>query len=937
MKYDFTSVEKEIQTYWAKEATWKANNTAKRPKRYILDMFPYPSGAGLHVGHLLGYFASDTLAIQSRMLGHEVLHPMGFDAFGLPAEQYAINTGQHPAITVKENIAAYKKVLKRAGLTFDWDREFSTTDPAYYRWTQWIFLQLFSSWYNKKTDQAESIESLCTHFATEGNRDIEAACHEDTPIFSAEMWQGMTPEKKAEILACYRLAYLSETAVNWCPGLGTVLANDEVEGGLSVRGGYRVEQKKMSQWSLRITAYADRLLAGLAGLDWSNALKETQRNWIGKSIGTTLTFQGTDEAFPFQIETFTTRTETLFGVTYLVLAPEHPLVTQMISWSPKIAQLAEQNPSLLAQINELKKHVAKSKNHSERERLQKANEIAGIFTGFCATHPLTGQPIPIWVGDYVLMTYGTGAVMGVPAHDERDYAFAKHFSLPIIPVISGGNVTEAAHVAKKGKLINSGFVNGLDIPTAQKTLVEHLEKEGKARATTHYRLRDAVFSRQRYWGEPFPIYYKNGTPHPISTEDLPLKLPAIQVYKPSPTGRPPLSRANDWTYKGHPIAEDTMPAWAGSSWYFLRYIDPKNNQAFVGKEAVTYWGAVDFYLGGKEHATGHLIYARFWTKFLHDLDFVPFSEPFKKLVNQGMIQSPSQFVYRIKGTNQFVSAGLKDHHETTPLRVSINLVQNGILNQAQFKKWRPDFTNATFILEDGHYHCGQAIEKMSKSKHNTIDPLPIIDRYGADALRLYLLFLGPIEQSKPWMLEGIEGVVRFTKKVWRLFHQPDGHFSPTDTPPSKPALQALHRAIKVVHTGIERFAFNTCVSGLMICVNKLLALQCTSKAILKDFIAILAPFAPHMAEHLWQLAHEKGSVTQAPFPTYNPIYLEEDQIAYPIAINGKVRAKLTSPSNATQATLQEQAPKAPGIPKWLQGKKIKKIIVVPKRMINIVV
>ena len=921
-------------------------------------MFPYPSGSGLHVGHLLGYFASDVVAIQKRMEGYDVLHPIGFDAFGLPAEQYAIDTGQHPAVTSKENIRAYKRLLKAAGLSFDWDREVTTTDPAYYRWTQWIFLAFFNSWYNKETDRAESIDTLLATFEVEGNRGIQAACSKGIPLFSGDEWRKMSPQAQAKILSGYRLAYLSKAKVNWCPALGTVLANDEVQDGLSERGGHPVVQKEMWQWQLRMTAYADRLLDGLTGLDWPAPIKEMQSNWIGKSMGAEVSFTLTG-GLTGDIKVFTTRLDTLFGVTYLALAPEHPLVDKIIAWQ-KSQQRDIEHPMgsspdadtdvginglppvggdpLCRDFAAIEKYVAYAKNLNERTRMQATKAARGIFTGLYVLHPFTGAKVPVWIADYVLPNYGSGAIMAVPAHDQRDYLFAKHFDLPIIAVVRGGDISEKAYEAKEGALVNSDFGNGLSVGEAQEMFLKRLQEQKKGKAALYYRLRDPVFGRQRYWGEPFPIYYKEGMPCALSAEELPLVLPAIESYKPSATGKPPLSRAEKWhTAAGHPLEQTTMPAWAGSSWYFLRYMDPHNKAAFVDREAVNYWGAVDLYVGGKEHATGHLIYARFFTKFLHDLGLVSIKEPFQKLVNQGMIQAFSRFVYRIKGTNQFVSHGLKDQYDTAALRVDISLVKKDVLDIEGFKAWRPDLAEATFILEDGAYICGRALEKMSKSKYNTIDPYPIIQQYGADGLRLYLLFLGPITQSKPWCIEGIEGTARFMKKVWRLFHQQgDKCVYYTDGEPGEAAQKVLHKTIAQVRLGLARYAFNTSISALMICVNELLKLQCTDKIILQKFTSLLAPFAPHMAEFLWQSLGQKGSVIVCPFPKENARFLQEDSVSYPVAINGKVRAKYVCKPDIDEYSLKEAVLALPQIKKYIAKTKVTKIIIIKQKMVNIV-
>lgn len=959
--YNFNEIEPKIQAYWEQHKVFKADGVGKKQKQkqYILDMFPYPSGSGLHVGHLLGYFASDVVAIQKRMEGYDVLHPIGFDAFGLPAEQYAIDTGQHPAVTIKENIGAYKRLLKAAGLSFDWDREVTTTDPAYYRWTQWIFLAFFNSWYNKEKDRAESMDTLLAIFEAAGNKAIQAACSRDIPLFSGEEWRNMSPKAQEKILSGYRLAYLSKAKVNWCPALGTVLANDEVQNGLSERGGHPVIQKEMWQWQLRMTAYADRLLDGLATLDWPASIKEIQCNWIGKSMGAEVSFAFTG-GLSRDIKVFTTRLDTLFGVTYLALAPEHPLVDKIIAWqkggkrvmTDSMEPMADayfgvegnglqsvEGDALGEDLVALEKYVAYAKNLNERTRMQTSKEARGIFTGLYVLHPFTGAKVPVWIADYVLPNYGSGAIMAVPAHDQRDYLFAKHFDLPIIAVVSGGDTSEKAYEAKEGTLINSDFGDGLSVVDAQKIFLKRLEEQKKGKAELYYRLRDPVFGRQRYWGEPFPIYYKEGVPYGLSAEQLPLVLPAIESYKPSATGKPPLSRAEKWhTAEGHPLEQTTMPAWAGSSWYFLRYMDPHNSEVFVDSEAVNYWGAVDLYVGGKEHATGHLIYARFFTKLLYDLGLVSVKEPFQKLVNQGMIQAFSRFVYRIKGTNQFVSHGLKDQYDTAALRVDISLVKKDVLDIQRFKAWRTDLADATFILEEGVYICGQALEKMSKSKYNTIDPYPIIKQYGADGLRLYLLFLGPITQSKPWSIEGIEGVARFMKKVWRLFHQQgDGCVYYTEEQPAEEAQKVLHKTIAQVRLGLTRHAFNTSISALMVCVNELLKLQCTDKIILQKFTSLLTPFAPHMGEFLWQSLGQQESVIVCPFPEENPRFLQEDSVCYPVAINGKVRAKYVCKPHIDESSLKKAVLALPQIKKYIAKTKVTKIIIIKQKMVNIVI
>ncbi|MEM7174081.1 MAG: leucine--tRNA ligase [Bacteroidota bacterium] len=928
--YSFLQIEKKWQAHWAKQATFLAKQDPKKQKMYILDMFPYPSGNGLHVGHCLGYVATDILARYYKSHGYNVLHPMGFDVFGLPAEQYAIETGQHPAITTQKNITQYKKQLKALGLAIDWSREISTADPAYYQWTQWIFLQLFASWYNLATNRAEPIAKLIAIFEEKGNIGLQASTHKDLPTFTPQAWQGMSEPQKENILHQYRLAYLSETIVNWCPALGTVLANSEVKQGLSERGGHPVIQKKMQQWSLRITAYADRLLADLDQLDWPDAIKTVQKNWIGKSIGTQITFATHLQKAP-HIHIFTTRPETIFGASYIAISPTHPIVDTL-------TQLQEDDTQapLTHFQKKLKAYLAKS----EMPAPNQTKNTSGIFTGVYAIHPFTQEKLPIWVTDYVLAAYGTGALMGVPAHDSRDHAFATHFNLPIKQVIKPLekiDIANKAYESKQGTLIHSHFLNQLSVEKANEIIIKQLKKNHIGKTKVHYKLHDAIFSRQRYWGEPFPIYYKQGVAKALQKADLPLTLPNISAYKPDEKGRPPLARASNWqTAEGHPIEYNTMPSWAGSSWYFLRYTDPNNPQNLASQQALDYWKEVDLYIGGAEHATGHLIYARFFTKFLYDLDLISLQEPFKKLINQGMIQGVSQFVYRIKNTNQFVSHRLRHQYDTTPLRVAISLVKKGILDIQAFKKWRKEFENATFILENGQYHCGQEVEKMSKSKYNTITPDEVIAAYGADTLRLYLMFLGPIAQSKPWSTQSIEGVYRFLQKVWQLFHNQEGNFSISEQAPSQDEHKALHRTIQQVKESIARYTFNTAISNMMIGLNDFIRLKCNKRAILQDFLSLLAPFAPHITEELWHLMGHTQSIALAKYPQHNPAYLTTSSITYPIAINGKVRTKLTISTSATKETIIQQALQAEALAKWLKGKSPKKTILIQGKMINIV-
>ncbi|MGB0356909.1 MAG: leucine--tRNA ligase [Cytophagales bacterium] len=935
--YDFKNIEAKIQAYWQEKNIFKADNKSQKPKKYILCMFPYPSGTGLHVGHMLSFHTGDTQSLYARMKGYEVLNAIGIDGFGLPAEQHAIDTGEHPATVTKKNTANYERLLKRSGICFDWDRFFSTTDADYYHWTQWLFLLFYDSWYDKVADKAQPIALLREKFEQEGNRAIDAACDEETPLFTAAEWQAKTSYEQTQILLYYRLAYRRKTNVNWCPELGTVLANDEVKDGHSERGGYPVVQKKMMQWHLRMTAYADRLLQGLEGLDWPASVKIGQRQWIGRSEGATIHFDVEQRLGDGTLEVFTTRIETLYGVSYLALAPEHPLVERIIA--EQEAGLSKLTTAEKKSFKSLKTYVTRACNTSERARQQRVKEVSGCFTHFYALHPITQQRIPIWVADYVLGGYGSGAVMGVPAHDDRDHRFAKHFDLPIIQVIKGKEVdiTAAAYTESEGVLINSGSLEGRSIPDAKKALLAMLIKLKKGSATVSIRLRDAIFGRQRYWGEAIPIYYRNGLPHPLSVEDLPLHLPPVDAYKPNAAGDPPLSRAKNWhTPAGDPLELTTMPAWAGSNAYFLRYMDPHNPKALVGSAAVNYWQQVDTYIGGKEHTTGHLLYARFCTKFLADRGVIPIDEPFQSLINQGIIQHKTAFAYRIKNTNQFVSYGKKERYETIPFRVPIHLVQKNVLDQAGFKAWRAHLADATFILEKGQYICGQAMEKMSKSKHNVIDPQQIITQYGSDVLKLHLFFLGPIRQSKPWSTEGIEGLVRFQKKIWRLFRREATHVSATQ-PPAQAIEKIIQKAIQKVIEGLERYTFNTSLSALMICTNQLRALPSCPPARLKDFLRLLAPFAPHMAEWLWQELGETESIFKAGFPAYDPTCLAATEVTYPVAVNGKKRGEFTLPADRVDvAAIKNQVVALPALQRWLAGKTIANIIVVPQRMINIV-
>lgn len=1086
MDYKFDEIEPKWQEYWAKNKSFKADNKSDKPKFYILDMFPYPSGAGLHVGHPLGYIASDIYSRYMRLKGYNVLHPMGYDSFGLPAEQYAIQTGQHPAKTTETNIKRYREQLDKIGFSFDWDREVRTSDPSYYKWTQWIFKQLFNGWYNKKNDKAEKIESLIAEFERAGNAKVDAVCA-DTPTFTAEEWKGYSEKQQQELLLNYRLAYLSDVMVNWCPGLGTVLANEEVINGVSERGGYPVERKLMRQWSMRITAYAERLLQGLDKIEWSDALKEMQRNWIGKSQGAEVDFHlspnpspkergisvdsdsSTDESennlnepgygyittspekyrvlrekamemrrnptkgeeamweilrrnisgFHFRrqhiigrfiadfvclskeliievdgdihdlqqetdtgrteelkklgytvirfrneeiintpttvleqvkqtlnklpdakdkndqgsplfgrgaggevIKVFTTRPDTIFGVTFMVLAPEHELVKKITT--PE-------------QLSEVIEYIEVAKNRSERDRMTEVKRVSGVFTGAYVEHPFTGEDVPIWIGDYVLAGYGTGAIMAVPSGDQRDWNFATHFGLPIVPVIDGSNVEVEANETKEGILINSGFLNGLQVPAAIKLAVEKIEEKGIGKGKINYRLRDAIFSRQRYWGEPFPVYYKDGVPYMLEDSELPVTLPEVDKYLPTETGEPPLARAEGWTTKeGYTPDYNTMPGWAGSSWYYLRYMDAHNNQEFVSKEAVDYWGQVDIYFGGAEHATGHLLYVRFWTMFLKDMGILNFDEPAKKLINQGMIQGMSAIIHRINNTNTYVSAGLKKNYDTTPIHIDVNLVNGTELNVDGLRDWLPEFKDAQVELENGKFIVDQEVEKMSKRWHNVVNPDDIINQYGADTLRMYEMFLGPLEQAKPWDTQGIEGVYRFLRKFWRLFHNQD-NFEVSDTAPSKDDLKALHKTIKKVQEDIERMSFNTSVSAFMICINELADLKCNKRAILEPMCILIAPFAPHIAEELWEKLGHTESITYAEFPKLNKEHLVESSFSYPISFNGKTRFTMELPLNIDKAEVEKMVIEAEQVKKYLEGKAPKKVIVVPNRIVNIVV
>ncbi|KGN93331.1 leucine--tRNA ligase [Porphyromonas canoris] len=919
MEYNFSTIEKKWQDYWSKNSTYKIVEDTSRPKFYILDMFPYPSGAGLHVGHPLGYIASDIYARYKTHKGFNVLHPMGFDAYGLPAEQYAIQTGQHPEVTTYKNIDRYKEQLAKIGFGYDWDREIRTSEPGYYKWTQWAFLRMFGSYYDNIQNKALPIEQLVSHFEHKGTEGLDVACSDEI-YFTAEEWKGKSEKEQQEILMNYRIAYLGETMVNWCAALGTVLANDEVSEGLSVRGGYPVEQRKMKQWCLRISAYADRLLSGLEGLNWTESLKETQRNWIGKSEGAEIKFHIADS--DAVITVFTTRVDTLFGVSFMVLAPESEYVSVITSSEYR---------------EEVEAYLDATKKKTERERISD-RRVTGVFTGGYAIHPITKQPIPIWISDYVLSGYGTGAIMAVPAHDSRDFAFAHHFGLPILPVVKplDGELLPVEEWkdsldSKEGVMINSDFLNGLSVRDAIAEMKNYIHDHDLGRVKTNFRLRDAIFSRQRYWGEPFPIYYKEGMPYPLPEEQLPLELPEVDKFLPTESGEPPLGRAKDWkTQDGYPLELSTMPGFAGSSAYYLRYMDPHNPEALVDKQKNEYWKNVDLYIGGTEHATGHLIYSRFWNKFLFDLGIICEDEPFKKLINQGMIQGRSNFVYRIKETNTFVSLGLKDQYDTTAIHVDVNIVHNDRLDLDAFKRWMPEFATAEFILEDGEYICGYAVEKMSKSLFNVVNPDDIVAQYGADTLRLYEMFLGPLEQSKPWDTKGIDGVHRFLRKFVGLYD------NITDEKPSSEEYKILHTLIKKLGQGIESFSFNTCVSAFMICVNDLQAGRCSKIQILEPLAILLSPFAPHLAEELWQYLGHQNTITREPYPMLEEKYLVEAEINYPVSFNGKVRFQLSLPADMDKNEVEKVALSHPDTAKWLVEATPKKVIVVPGKIINIV-
>ncbi|NJY61164.1 leucine--tRNA ligase [Salinimicrobium sp. CDJ15-81-2] len=937
MRYDFNQIEKKWQEYWAKNQTFKAEDNSDKPKYYVLDMFPYPSGAGLHVGHPLGYIASDIYARFKRHKGFNVLHPQGYDSFGLPAEQYAIQTGQHPALTTDANIKRYREQLDQIGFSFDWSREVRTSDPDYYKWTQWIFIQLFDSWYDHTADKARPISELENIFASEGNAKINAACDDDVESFSAEAWNTFSSEEKQRLLLKYRLTYLAETEVNWCPQLGTVLANDEIVNGVSERGGYPVVRKKMTQWSMRISAYAERLLQGLNDIDWTESLKESQRNWIGKSVGALVEFKV--QGSKFKVPVFTTRPDTIFGVTFMTLAPEHELVEKITT------------PEHKAEVDA---YVEASAKRSERDRMADVRTISGVFTGAYAEHPFTKEPVPICIGDYVLAGYGTGAVMAVPCGDQRDYDFAKHFDLPIKNIFRDADISEEAFSGKEGAVIaNSDFLDGLEYKAALKRSIEELERIGQGKGKTNYRLRDAVFSRQRYWGEPFPVYYVNGLPQMIGKEHLPLRLPEVEKYLPTETGEPPLGNATQWAWNTaknevvdndlidhkivFPLELNTMPGWAGSSWYLFRYMDPHNEEEFVSEAAQQYWENVDLYIGGSEHATGHLLYSRFWTKFLKDRGLLTVEEPFKKLINQGMILGTSAFVYRLEGENTFVSKHLIGDRKVQPIHADVSMINSSDeLDIDAFKQWRPEFADAEFITEANKYIVGREVEKMSKSKYNVVNPDDICEDYGADTLRMYEMFLGPLEQAKPWNTAGITGVHNFLKKLWKLYHDEHNHFKVSDGRASAESLKSLHKTIKKVTEDIENFSFNTSVSTFMICVNELTAQKCNFREVLEPLTVLIAPYAPHIAEELWQKLGHDTSVTTAAYPVFEEKYLVESIKEYPISFNGKMRFTLELPFDMSPQEIEQTVMAHEKTQQQLNGRSPKKVIIVPGKIVNIV-
>ena len=920
MDYNFREIEKKWQAYWAENKTYKATEDKSKPSFYVLDMFPYPSGAGLHVGHPLGYIASDIFSRYKRLKGFNVLHPMGYDAFGLPAEQYAIQHGIHPAVTTSKNIDRYRSQMDRIGFSYDWDREVRTCDPKYYKWTQWAFIKMFESYYNTAEGKAKPISELVASFEKNGTEGISAACGEELS-FTASQWNSYSEKEKSDVLMNYRIAYQGTTSVNWCPALSTVLANDEVKDGLSVRGGFPVEQKKMTQWQLRVSAYAERLLDSLDDLQWTDSLKEMQRNWIGRSYGTEVVFKVETGDVVRDVTIFTTRVDTIFGVTFMVLAPESELTPLLTT------------PDRKAEVDEYLTYVKKK---TERERIAQTKTVTGVFSGSYGINPLTGEKVPVWISEYVLSGYGTGAIMAVPAHDSRDYAFAKKFSLPIVPIIEGCDVSEESFDAKDGIMCNSGFLNGLTVKEAITAAMDYVESKGIGHRKVNYRLRDAIFSRQRYWGEPFPIYYKDGIPTPLPEDKLPLTLPEIDQYKPTDSNEPPLARAKDWTYEGYPLETSTMPGFAGSSAYYLRYMDPHNDSALVSKDANAYWKHVDLYVGGTEHATGHLIYSRFWNKFLYDLGYVCEDEPFRKLINQGMIQGRSNFVYRVKGTeNTYVSYGLKNQYETQEIHVDVNIVNNDVLDTEAFKKWMPEFAEAEFILEDGKYICGSAVEKMSKSMYNVVNPDVICDTYGADTLRLYEMFLGPVEQSKPWDTKGIDGVNRFLRKFWRLFYDGD-KFIVNDNKPTPAELKTLHKLIGKEQADIEAFSYNTTISAFMIAVNDLTEKGCHSREILAPMVVLLSPFAPHVAEELWHDLGNTTSVTDATFPEFIEAYTVEDSCTYAVSFNGKMRFTVDLPKSMAPADVEAHVRGLEQTAKYVADMTILKMIVVPGKIVNVV-
>ena len=917
-KYEYKRIEKKWQDKWDEKQAFAATDDFSKPKFYALVEFPYPSGAGLHVGHPLGYIASDIYSRYKRLCGFNVLHPMGYDAFGLPAEQYAIQTGQHPAVTTTQNISRYREQLDKIGFSFDWSREVRTCDPEYYKWTQWAFVQMFSHYYDNVEQKARPIEELIAKFAANGTEGIDAACTTEMK-FSAEEWAAMNEQGREQVLQNYRLAFRADTMVNWCPALGTVLANDEVKDGLSERGGHPVEQKRMKQWLLRVTAYAQRMLDGLERLEWSDSLKEIQRNWIGRSTGAQMFFavKGMEE----KLEIFTTRPDTVFGVTFMVIAPEHQWIDKLTTDENRAA---------------VEEYIAQTKKRSERERIAETKRVSGVATGSYAVNPFTGKEIPIYVSDYVLAGYGTGAIMAVPAHDSRDYAFARHFGLEIVPVVEGGDISKESYDAKAGAMINSGFITGMDVKEAIEVMFDEVEKRGIGRKRINYRLRDAIFSRQRYWGEPFPIYYKDDVPYTLSVDQLPLELPAVKDFGPTEQGEPPLARVEGWcTEAGEPFELSTMPGFAGSSAYYLRYMDPHNSEALVSREADEYWRNVDLYVGGIEHATGHLMYSRFWNMFLYDLGYVCEDEPFKKLVNQGMIQGRSNFVYRVVGTNKFVSLGLRDQYETQEIHVDVNIVRNDVLDLEAFRKWRPEFVDAEFILEDGKYICGWAIEKMSKSMFNVVNPDYIVEAYGADTLRMYEMFLGPLEQSKPWDTNGIDGVHKFLRRLWGLFYDRFGEYKLTDEKATPAELKTLHKTIKKVREDIENFSFNTSIAAFMICLNELG--DCPKREIVEPLVVLIAPFAPHIAEELWHTLGHESSVCDAKYPEVCAEYLVENSHEYPVSINGKMRFKKEFPLDMSNDEITAAVLADPAAQKWTEGRAPKKVIVVKGKIINIVI